>query len=60
MSWVGVFAIELKIDPARRIYAYDVSPSEAVQKFLKEFRRHNFTLDQIDTVKAEFKEIEVK
>lgn len=57
MSFKVVFAIQIRLGPRQTITVHDVSPAEAVQKFLRETAPFKLTPDQIDTAKAEFKEV---
>lgn len=57
MNYRTVFQIHIQLSTRRAVSVADVSPSEAVQKFLREIAAFKLTGDQIDTITAEFKEV---
>lgn len=57
MNYKAVFVIRIQLSARKTITCMDVSPSEAIQKFLREVAPFKLTLDQMDTATAEFKEI---
>lgn len=57
MNFKVVFVIRIQLSPRKTITCMDVSPAEAVQKFLRAIAPFRLTPDQMDTATAEFKEI---
>jgi hypothetical protein len=53
-----VFYIEMQIGKGH-VMEGDVSPSEAIQKFIAKLKDYRWTHDHLITLKAEFKEVRI-
>jgi hypothetical protein len=54
-----VFTIEMQIGKGT-VMEGDVSPSEAIQKFLRKLKDYRYTSDDLISLKAEFKEVRLE
>lgn len=53
-----VFYIEMQIGKGH-VLEGDVSPSEAIQKFILKLKDYRWTPQHLETLKAEFKEVRI-